>query len=121
MPTERSKELGTNKNSRSVLLLVSHIASTRSNIACHFNPICLEQGAAKLATRGCIREITPTLRSDNLAQWPALNRDLRSFFDSAVLFNITFANGKPRIITVSQTVPVWFWNYTCTRKKMVII
>ena len=29
-------------------------------------------------------------------------------FDSAVLFNITFADGKPRIITVSQTVPVSF-------------
>ena len=25
-----------------------------------------------------------------------------------VWFNITFADGKPRIITVSQTVPVWF-------------
>ena len=37
----------------------------------------------------------------------------RCYFDSAVLFNITFANGKPRIKTVSQTVPVWFWNYTC--------
>ena len=33
------------------------------------------------------------------------------------VLKITFANGKPRIITVSQTVPVWFWNYTCTRKK----
>ena len=108
MPTERSKELGTNKNSRSVLLLVSHIASTQSNIACYFNPICFEQGAAKLAPRGCIRKITPTLRSNSLAQWPALNRDLRSIFDSAVMFNITFADGKPRIITVSQTVPVSF-------------
>ena len=96
MPTERSKELGTNKISRSVLLFVPHIASTQSNIACHFNPFCFEQGAAKLAPRGCTRKITPTLRSNSLAQWPALNRDLRSIFDSTVLFNITFVGGKPR-------------------------
>ena len=32
-------------------------------------------------------------------------------------FGITFADGKPRIKTVSQTVPVWFWNYTYPRKK----
>ena len=89
----------------------------RSSFACHSNPICFEQGAAKLAPRGCTRKITPTLRSNSLAQWPALNRDLRSFFDSAVLFDITFADGKPRIITVFQTLPVWFWNYTCPRKK----
>ena len=68
-----------------------------SSFACHFNPICFEQGAAKLAPRGCIRKITPTLRSNSLAQWPALNRDLHSIFDSAVLFNITFAGGKPQI------------------------
>ena len=50
----------------------------RLSFACHSNPICFEQGAAKLAPRGCIRKITPTLRSNSLAQWPALNRDLRS-------------------------------------------
>ena len=75
----------------------------RSSFACHSNPICFEQGAAnnianelkpnlfeflqrvqhivgfaKLAPRGCIRKITPTLRSNSLAQWPALNRDLHS-------------------------------------------
>ena len=50
----------------------------RSSFACHFNPIYFEHGATKLATRGCTIKITPTLRSNSLAQWPALNRDLRS-------------------------------------------
>ena len=40
----------------------------RSSFACHFNPIYFEQGATKLATRGCTIKITPTLRSNSLAQ-----------------------------------------------------
>ena len=78
------------KNSRSVLLLVPHTASTRSNLACHSNPVCFEQGAAKLASHDYIRKIIPALRSNSLAQWPALNRDLRSIFDGAgFIFEIT--------------------------------
>ena len=47
------------KNSR--LLLCSQVASNilQSQQTCHFNPICLEQGVAKLAPHGCIRKLHP--------------------------------------------------------------
>ena len=53
------------KNSR--LLLCSQVASNilQSQQTCHFNPICLEQGVAKLVPHGCIRKITAMLHSNN--------------------------------------------------------
>ena len=71
------------KNSR--LLLCSQVASNifQSQQTCHFNPICLEQGVAKLAPHGCIRKITPMLHSNILTQWPAQDRDLRCVFIGA--------------------------------------
>ena len=59
---------------------------TQPSQTSHYNPFCFEQGATELAPRGCIRKITPTLRSNILAQWPALNRDLRYVFNGAGFF-----------------------------------
>jgi hypothetical protein len=67
------------------LLLCSQVASNilQSQQTCHFNPICLEQGVAKLAPHGCIRKITPMLHSNILTQWPAQDRDFRCVFIGA--------------------------------------
>ena len=55
----------------------------RPSQTCHSNPICLEQGVAKLVPHGCIRKITPMLHSNILTQWPAQDRDLRCVFIDA--------------------------------------
>ena len=55
----------------------------RPSQTCHSNPICLEQGVAKLVPHGCIRKITPMLHSNILTQWPAQDRDLRCVFIGA--------------------------------------
>ena len=100
---------------------------TQPSQTSHYNPFCFEQGATnnianelkpnlfeflqrvqhiegfpKLAPRGCIRKITPTLRSNILAQWPALNRDLRYVFNGAGFLDITCADEFPR--TMATTV-----------------
>ena len=56
---------------------------TRPSQTCHSNPICLEQGVAKLVPHGCIRKITAMLHSNILTQWPAQDRDLRCVFIDA--------------------------------------
>ena len=70
---------------------------TRPSQTCHSNPICLEQGVAKLVPHGCIRKITPMLHSNILTQWPAQDRDLRCvFIDAGFVLTLPFTGDKPR-------------------------
>ena len=77
-------------------------------------------GTKELASR--TTNIAWRTRSDTFVLFPLLELTLAvAQHHAGFVLKITFANGKPRIITVSQTVPIWFWNYTCSRKKFELL
>ena len=82
----------------------------RPSQTCHSNPICLEQGVAKLVPHGCIRKITPMLHSNILTQWPAQDRDLRCvFIDAGFVLTLPFTgNSQNNTGTVKNIVKARF-------------